>query len=288
MSPIINIPHVWARANTASPVMSNLEPNTPSTRPTHPSAQSASLPRALVVDSSTPPLPPPPPAVPSAMKNETPSAHSIARGGPGMTLGTKIGLGMIPVMIAFCAVCIFTAFWWRRRKARKARQTLQTPPPAPEKDYMIRLPSLDSTRRGSKIFNMSAFSTHVSDGRHREAQVLGQSREYIRMVNQDQEDDGATPKTPARSISEKGRSGRDSPIDGASPFRLTHSELARRSLGSEISELWPSPPPTAWVRRQGILDSLPESRFGRDMSRRSSQRSTNSNYKRMSDASSAF
>jgi hypothetical protein len=203
-----------------------------------------------------------------------------------MPSGTKVGLAMIPVIIALCAICLFSVFWWRKGKARRASQDLETPPPVPEKDYVTRLPSLNSDRRGSKVFNMAAFSTHVYDGRYREAQVLGQSREFIRSIDPDQDDDREMLRTPPRSIkSEKVHSGRDSPIDGSSPFRLKRDDTVRRSLGSEISELWPSPPPTAWVRRQGILDSLPSSRFGRDMSRRSQ---CSADYKRRSDASSVF
>jgi hypothetical protein len=206
-----------------------------------------------------------------------------------MSFGTKMNFAMIPVMIAFCAICIFAAFWWRRRKARKANKGLQTRPPAKEKDYMTRLPSLDNNRRGSKIFNVSAFSLHITDARHREPQtaIPGYIKNYIRMVDQDQDEERATLKTPPHSIkSEKRHSGRDSLIDGSSPFQLKRCDtLGRRSLGSEISELWPSLPPTAWVKRQGILDSLPSSKFGRDMSRRSQH---SAEHKRRSDASWGF
>ncbi|KAG9196381.1 hypothetical protein G6011_01502 [Alternaria panax] len=272
MNSFFNIPHVRARADTATPISSILDANTPNARSVRPSPQPPSLARAIVLDSSTPP---------PASAQPTPQAE-------GMSSGTKVGLGMIPIIIALCAICIFSVFWWRKRKARRIDQDLESPPPVPEKDYVTRLPSLDSDRRGSKVFNMAAFSTHVYDGRYREAQVLGQSREFIRTIDQDQDHEREMLRTPPRSTKpEQVRSGRDSPIDGSSPFRLKRGDTLRRSLGSEISEFWPSPspPPTAWIRRQGILDALPSSRFGRDMSRRSQ---CSADYTQRSDASSVF
>jgi hypothetical protein len=270
MNTFLNIPHVRARADTTALITPTLDASVPNAPPTRPSTQPPSLARAVAIDSTTLPVT---------------SARSVPQAG-GMSSATKIGLGMIPVIIASCAICIFAVFWCRRRKAQRMSQDLESPPPVPEKDYVTRLPSLDSDRRGSKVFDMAAFSTHIYDGRHREAQVLGQSREFVRSIDQNQDDDLETLRTPPRSIKvEKIRSGRDSPIDGSSPFRLKRGDTLRRSLGSEISELWPSPPPTAWVRRQGILDSLPSSRFGRDMNRRSQ---CSADYKRRSDASSVF
>jgi hypothetical protein len=61
--------------------------------------------------------------------------------------------------------------------------------------------------------------------------------------------------------------------------------MGRRSLGSQISELWPSPPPTAWGVQQGILDYLPPSKLVQDTSWRSQH---SAEHKGRSDASSVF
>jgi hypothetical protein len=209
----------------------------------------------LITDTSTPPLP-------STYTTETlspsrpqPSIQS------GMSFGTKLGLGMIPVILLLCCLWLSFLFWWRRRKAQKG-VALPPPPPVPEKDGLFLVPSLGSSRRGSKVFNMAAFSTPVQcgDGRWREAQVYrqreaAQEEEERRRGEQSQRSEHDSFSDIIRfansDLSHPGssRPGPDSPIDRTSPFRLKRGDTVRRSLGSEISSLWPSPPPSVWVKR---------------------------------------
>ena len=217
----------------------------PISHPVHAAARADITPLStstLQMDSSLPPT------------IASPVALSEASSGPlkqGITSGTKIGLGIIPVVVFLCAMWIFSLFWWRKRRARKAIRNMGSPP-VPEKDPSSFGGSMDSSRRGSKVLQMSAFSTPIHDGQCREAQAVGESglRDQTGITNQ--RGKHHTNATVAR-LTNPGVSGAemDSPIDGTSPFRLKRGDTVKRgSLGTEISSLWPSPPPSAWVRKQ--------------------------------------
>ncbi|RAQ99328.1 hypothetical protein DDE82_008370 [Stemphylium lycopersici] len=285
MSPLSSVlPHLWAPRNngTATPaVLPTFEFKPSVTAPPSSSIQSSrcrtkysptetsSSMGGIQTDSS----PSSASTLWSAFTSSTTSADPAQQQNQEMPLGTKIGLGMMPVVIAILGLFVFFVFWWRRRKVRQARQShTSIPPPVPEKDYSALLPPIESSRNGSKVLTMAAFSTHVNNNRYREAQVFGQPMDRgIRIVERDQESGqrirSVTPPRSSRSgkSKKKSRSGPDSPIDGSSPFRLKRGDTVRRSLGSEISDLWPSPPPTAWVKRQDTANQRPLSRSDQDM-----------------------
>lgn len=163
-----------------------------------------------------------------------------------MSLETKVGLVMIPIAVGLCAWGLVLLILWRRRKTHQSHHRITSfATLGPEKVHSPLLSSLSSSTRSRRVFTMAAFYS-------RDKQGMSVTR----------------PTTPPPCNSPVGRaktdSNPDSPVDGGSPFRLRPGE-GRKSLGSEISELWPSPPPTAWARRQDVLEQLPTSRFGRDM-----------------------
>ncbi|EUC49062.1 hypothetical protein COCMIDRAFT_2125 [Bipolaris oryzae ATCC 44560] len=178
-----------------------------------------------------------------------------------MSLETKVGLAMIPIAVGLCAWGLVLLILWRRRKTHQSHHRITSFTAfGPEKANSPLLPSpsssLSSSTRSRRIFTMAAF--------------------YSRDNKQGMSVMRPTTPPPFNSPVERAKtdSNPDSPIDGGSPFRLRPGE-ARKSLGSEISELWPSPPPTAWARRLDILEQLPESRFGRDMTGPRLKRSEN-------------
>ncbi|EOA89201.1 uncharacterized protein SETTUDRAFT_167747 [Exserohilum turcica Et28A] len=188
-----------------------------------------------------------------------------------MPVGTKVGLAMIPITVGICAWAMVLLFLWRRRKAQQSHQRLMSISSRPEKNYSHLLPSLGSTFRASRVFTMTAF--HSQDTESQRTQITSESfGGGVHALTCDQvATRGRTMATsPPRSTSNPGRrktpSNADSPIDESSPFRLTREGTRRNSLGAEISHLWPAPPPSAWTKRQEVLEQLPSSRFGRDMS----------------------
>jgi hypothetical protein len=177
-----------------------------------------------------------------------------------MSLQTKVGLALIPIAVGLCAWGLVLLFLWRRRDKHESHHRIDSfPASLPEKFHSLEAPSLSSSVRSHRIFTMAAF--YSRDNRNGHAEVDGQSPEDNIGVSR------STTPPPGHSPSGKknAASDEDSPIDGGSPFQLKHGNT-RRSLGLEISELWPSPPPSAWARRQDVLDQLPSSKFGRDMS----------------------
>lgn len=231
MSPIAHSDHAAARADIthSSPFFGS-----PVTASMGESTDSPSLSTSIQMDTSVPP--PPATEWPPLVEQSFPVSSN-----KGMSNVTKIGLGMIPVVVFLCAMWIFFLFWWRKRRLRGVIRHMG-PPPVPEKDLSLISTSNDSSRRGSKVLNMAAFSTPVHDGRYREAQVFGQSQ----MPNQSPITD-AKKRTDA-IVTERAET--DSPIDATSPFRLKRGDTLKRcSLGTEISSLWPSPPPSAWIKQ---------------------------------------
>jgi hypothetical protein len=214
----------------------------------------SSTPGGLILDNATPPSSDLS-SLPSVIYIETPAATpSQASQRPGMTFGTKLGLGMIPVVVGLCALWTVFLFWWRRRKAQQQSQVVSPPPPprVTEKEFMSLVPSLESSRRGSKVFNMAAFSTpiHNDNEWRRGTQVYRESAQPTREATEEDHSDGQNSYTDIIRRAISGASRPDSPTDRTSPFRLKRGNTVRRSsLGSEISNLWPSPPPSAWVKR---------------------------------------
>jgi len=265
MSPLSKLPRVHARINVPKPspprIYASLTNSTSSYLPKHPPPSTA--PTAI----ATHPLAPTPtPSVPSGYTPDDPTAPRH-----GISLGAKLGLGMIPIVVGMCFIWFFFLLWWRRRQARKAILIGKLTPLTPEKDRTSFVPPVEDSKRGSRVLNLAAYSTQVNGGRYvgprpprrqepKQKQRRGSNRASTRMS-----------QLSARSG--KHRSGADSPIDSSSPFKLKRGSTVRKSLGSEISDLWPSPPPpTAWVKRKDILESLPSSRFGQDMAAQRPQR----------------
>jgi hypothetical protein len=283
MSPLPNLTHVQVRADemaiqtvssstlSASIATSDLSSPTLISTTTQESPCQAASTGGLVTDSSTPPLSNPP-SLPSTFIVETPTAQPSPYEESGITFGSKLGLGMIPVILILCCAWIFFLFWWRRRKARK--DVSLPPPPVPEKDGLFRVPSLDGERRGSKVFNMAAFSTPIH-GRWRQAQVYRESsllpqhresetrNENDRRIEQNQQYKRSDSYSDIIRLANSGsaRPSSDSPIDLTSPFPLERGDTVRKSLGSEISSLWPSPPPEVWVKRSNDTERLQSPTF---------------------------
>ncbi|EDU40611.1 hypothetical protein PtrSN002B_008522 [Pyrenophora tritici-repentis] len=256
MSPLSKLPRVHARVISVPRYPPpRIYPNIRNSTSSHPPPPTT--PTGIITHPLTPT---PTPSVPSAYTPDYPTAPPHH-----MSLGTKLGLGMIPVVVGVCFMWIFCLLWWRRRQARKALLMGKLMPLTPEKDRKSFIPPVEDSKRGSRVLSLSAYSTQVSGGRYvgprpprrqepKQKQWRGSNRVSTRMS-----------QLSARSA--KNRSGADSPIDSSSPFKLKRGSTVRKSLGSEISDLWPSPPPpTAWVKRRDILESLPSSRFGQDMS----------------------
>lgn len=187
----------------------------------------------------------------------------------GMSLETKVGLALIPLAAGLCIWGLVLFCLWRRRRIHESHHKLESlQMPLPEKSHWQALPLLSDNIKGGRIFTVTAF--HGSNNWESEAQMIGPgSREDFHQ--------GASATPPPVRRAPSGRIGEDwnhcSPIREETPSQLRHSDMTRRSLGAEISDLWPSPPPTAWARRQDLLNQLPLSRFGRDMTRPRSPRS---------------
>lgn len=165
---------------------------------------------------------------------------------------TKIvGLSMILAGILFFLAIGGVVIWIQRRRLRRA----DTPPPVPEKDYPLESsPTSEKTeksqKRSSRIFNMAAFTTPIHGEQKREASVIGQSPDKKSAMH------GPKRKAEAKAVrlvvpeesDVKHVSQEDSPVDGSSPFRLSPDNGVKRlSLGTEISKVWPQPPPAIWT-----------------------------------------
>jgi hypothetical protein len=192
--------------------------------------------------------------------NTTSSLAAVSEGAArasnnGISTATKVGLGMIPIIVVSVGLWILFLFWYRRRRAARKATRQSIAPSVPDKDVSSYCPSIDSARRTSKVFQMTAFSTPVHDGRYREAQMFGDR----------QVDEGASmgERTKINMDSAPLRSPHmaevdlDSPIDGSSPFRLKRGDTVKRnSLGPALAQLWPSPPSTACIKPSAD-DELP-------------------------------
>jgi hypothetical protein len=275
MSPLPAPTRVQVRADEMAVITSTAILSTSTSTSTQQSPCRPSSTGGIMTDSSTPPLSIPP-SLPSTLVIETPLATPPP---PGMSFGTKLGLGMIPVVIGVCVLWMIFLFWWRRRqKTRKASQNVEGEPAprVPEKDFLSLVPSLESSRRGSKVFNMAAFSTpiHNASGKRREAQVYRESEQQRIDTEKEATTEHAIGQSQPKhndsysdmvrlANSGASRTGPDSPIDRTCPFRLKRGNTIRGSLGSEISNLWPSPPPEVWVKRPNMTERPHSPTFSR-------------------------
>jgi hypothetical protein len=275
MSPLPAPTRVQVRADEMAVMTSTAILSTSTSKSTQQSPCRPSSTGGIMTDSSTPPLSIPP-SLPSTLVIETPLATPPPP--PGMSFGTKLGLGMIPVVIGVCALWMIFLFWWRRQKTRKASQSVEAgiAPRVPEKDFLSLVPSLESSRRGSKVFSMAAFSTpiHNASGKRREAHVYKESEqqrtdpekevttEHAMGQSQHKQNDSYSDMVRLAN-SGASRTGPDSPIDRTCPFRLKRGNTVRGSLGSEISNLWPSPPPEVWVKRPNVTERAHSPTFSR-------------------------
>ncbi|KAF1935888.1 hypothetical protein EJ02DRAFT_111160 [Clathrospora elynae] len=255
MSPISRSARAVAQAETKPPIVSSSNAETTLT-PSNPQATySVSSRSSIQTDSAKPPgvVPPEffsPSLPPSALESVAPSLpnHSMAS-------ATKLGLAMIPVILVVVAIWVFWLFWWRKRKARKARGSQSVHLPlVPAKDFVSIVPYLKSSKRGSKVLNMSAFSTPISihETQFPETQLLAQTRALGQMATESKSENGtnATITCPTGMM----QAGSDSPIERTSPFRLKRVDTVKRvSLGSDISNLWLAPPPLAVAKRSNVL-----------------------------------
>lgn len=188
-----------------------------------------------------------------------------------LTGTTKVGLAMIPVIVALVGLYILFLFWYRKRRAARNKA-----PPVPEKDGQSQNGSIISQRRSSKVFRMAAFVAPLHESLQRatpppQTKVAGHKKSgsidksIISYPIQG-------PKSPSMI-----EAGPDSPIDGSSPFRLKRGNTVKRSsIGPELSRLWPSPPASAWMkpateaslpapafRKESAIYQQPASRFSR-------------------------
>ncbi|KAL6704613.1 hypothetical protein ACN47E_008010 [Coniothyrium glycines] len=179
-----------------------------------------------------------------------------------MSTGTKVGLAIIPTLLCLGTMLLVSFMWWRKRQMR--RKLLDSrPPPVPEKDYQPRGRTTNMTSvhdgRSSRVFNMAAFTTPIHHQHKREASIIGQSPERKSAFQRDE--CPRDTKTVRLAVPEILQAENDSPVDGRSPFRLKRGDTTKRlTLGSEISKVWPSPPPAAWIRptiRPGQASSGP-------------------------------
>jgi hypothetical protein len=166
----------------------------------------------------------------------------------GMSGATKLGLGLIPVVVILVGLYILFLFWYRKNRSTRNGICKSISPPIPEKDPPSYDNSIESTRRTSKVIQMSAFSTPVRDGQNREAQMFGQSEVNDEPSKSEGTKIGAAAAMAARNA-HLVEVDMDSPIDASSPFRLKRGDTVKRtSLGPELARLWPSPPPSIWIK----------------------------------------
>jgi hypothetical protein len=173
----------------------------------------------------------------------------------GLTTATKVGLAMIPIVLVTVALWIVLLFWYRRRRSARTVIRQSVTSSVPGKDDPSYSPSLDSTRRTSKVYQMTAFSTPVHDDRNPDPQTFGDRQVDERV------DTGARTKTNVNSVPLRSphmiEGDLDSPIDARSPFRLKRGDTVKRnSLGTALIQLWPLEPPTA-LTRPSTNDELP-------------------------------
>lgn len=186
----------------------------------------------------------------NASQGSAPSENS------GLNTGTKVGLAMIPVIIAALSLYILFLFWFRRRcVVRKTR--VDIPLAVLEKDPDSYNNSFEQGHRTSKIRNMNAFSTPIYD-QNCQAQMYKKDfgQRHPLAINRTGIVATDNLSTPPRSphMVECG----DSPIDGSSPFRLQRGDMVKRvSLGPDLARLWPSLPPLAWMKQTSTSESMP-------------------------------
>ncbi|KAH7378417.1 hypothetical protein DE146DRAFT_626544 [Phaeosphaeria sp. MPI-PUGE-AT-0046c] len=188
---------------------------------------------------------------------------------------TKVGLAMIPIIVALVGLYVLFLFWYRKRRAARELQ-LSMAPPVPVKDGQSLNGSIASQRRSSKVFRMAAFVAPLHESLQRAASPP-------RIGNGGHKKSGSIDKSIISYPMEQARSpgmieaGLDSPIDGSSPFRLKRGDTIKRySIGPELSRLWPSPPASAWmkpateaslpapaIRRESAVYQQGLSRYGR-------------------------
>jgi hypothetical protein len=175
---------------------------------------------------------------------------SPAPANQGMSVATKVGLGMIPIVVFLVGTYILFLFWFRKRRAaQKARRVSTSPPPVPEKDVKSCNSSIASRRGSSKVLQMAAFSAPLQNGRHRERQFLNPGAAQMEPVQNGKSGKiGTTMILSPKKDPHVVEADLDSPIDGSSPFRLKRGDTVKRnSLGPELARLWPSPPASAWI-----------------------------------------
>lgn len=187
-----------------------------------------------------------------------------------MTGTTKVGLAMIPIIVALVGLYVLFLFWYRKRRAAR-----NIPPPVPEKDGHSQNGSIISQRRSSKVFRMAAFVAPLHESLQRAAPPSrngGTGHKKNASIDKSIISYPIGPKSPSML-----EAGLDSPIDGSSPFRLKRGDTVKRSsIGPELQRLWPSPPASAWMkpatelsfpspafRRESIIYQQPPSRFSR-------------------------
>jgi hypothetical protein len=233
MSPLYNMARLVARANIETIHTGTYDGETPPTR--------------ILIQKDTVPTP------------STTAAALVASATPtnrGLPDTTKIGLAMIPVVVAVIGLYALFLFWWRKRRTARKEKRLSISPPVPEKDTPTYPSSITSNKRSSKVYTMAAFAAPIHNGRHREAHFPGTIAAQPEQAPVSKPEDvqirmTATPRT-SRNLSVAGL---DSPTDRDSPFRLKRGDtLKRMSLGPELARLWPAPPTSAWMKAMNVND----------------------------------
>lgn len=164
-----------------------------------------------------------------------------------LTGTTKVGLAMIPIIVALVGIYVLFLFWYRKRRAARKLESSMAPP-VPDKDGQSQNGSIASRRRSSKVFRMAAFVSPLHESLQRAASPPRNEKAGHKKSGSIDKSIISYPIAPPKSPAMV-EAGLDSPIDGSSPFRLKRGDTIRRcSIGPELSRLWPSPPASAWMK----------------------------------------
>jgi hypothetical protein len=223
--------------------------------PSSPSSTYTSTDQLIQIATGAPPLPPAIDMSPPNNNLMTLGPGTVSDGNPtpqpqrqGLSGATKLGLGLIPVVVILVGLYILFLFWYRKNRSTRNSIGKSISPPIPEKDPPSYDNSVESTRRTSKVLQTSAFSTPVHNDQNREAQVFGQSVVGDEPSKSEGTKIGAETAVAATNT-HLVEVDMDSPIDASSPFRLKRGDTVKRtSLGPELARLWPSPPPSIWIK----------------------------------------
>lgn len=200
----------------------------------------------IQTDPSNPPAIQPPPMLSSSPRLPQENMQS----------GTKISLGLIPLIVCVCTLGVFFSIQWRKRQIQKHKQKV-TSLPVPLKNSLSLYSLAGGDCESISTFDMNAFSTPTYHGRFRETSIIGRSMEDHWTADRNRGEkcllDVSLPSPDHPAIC-------DSLGDGSNMFRPTCGNTTKRmTLGSEIANIWlaPLPPPPTCVRQPGATKQTP-------------------------------